>query len=411
MLILKLATRNLFRQLGRNALSMVSIIMGVLVIIAGRGMANGLDENVYRAQIHDAGHVVVVPPDYPKFGIDHPIDTLYTLSDADRSWLDANTTEWTERIVAAPRIIKGLDSTRVRLVGYDPESDAAVFPRENWEMTGSLPENTPGGGVLVGSGVARLLNLSPGEVIVVEVRTADGALNAIQLPVTGVVDTGAMFFDNVGVMLPRNEADPLLLSTGRSSHVHGRIKDRDAAPSWATQAETQLGDRVQVRTWLSSTEALIEVGEMRRTMFSFMGVALLIMAAAGIANTVLMATFERVREIGTMRALGMTRGGVITMFATEGAWMGLVGGAIGAAMGGALTWYYNVNGLDMMALVGAKADLTSDYPVDATLYLDFSPPTLIVGVVVAVIVAVLASLYPASLASHMQPADAVRAEQ
>lgn len=48
MLILKLATRNLFRQLGRNALSMVSIIMGVLVIIAGRGMANGLDENVYR---------------------------------------------------------------------------------------------------------------------------------------------------------------------------------------------------------------------------------------------------------------------------------------------------------------------------------------------------------------------------
>ena len=135
------------------------------------------------------------------------------------------------------------------------------------------------------------------------------------------------------------------------------------------------------------------------------------MAAAGIANTVLMATFERVREIGTMRALGMTRGGVITMFATEGAWMGLVGGAIGAAMGGALTWYYNVNGLDMMALVGAKADLTSDYPVDATLYLDFSPPTLIVGVVVAVIVAVLASLYPASLASHMQPADAVRAEQ
>ena len=63
MLILKLATRNLFRQLGRNALSMVSIIMGVLVIIAGRGMANGLDENVYRAQIHDAGHVVVVPPE------------------------------------------------------------------------------------------------------------------------------------------------------------------------------------------------------------------------------------------------------------------------------------------------------------------------------------------------------------
>ena len=112
-----------------------------------------------------------------------------------------------------------------------------------------------------------------------------------------------------------------------------------------------------------------------------------------------------------MRALGMTRAGVITMFATEGGWMGLVGGVIGAFFGGLLTWYYNVNGLDMYALMGAKADLTSDYPVAAILYFDFSPSALGVSVLVAVIVAILASLYPAILASQMQPADAVRAEQ
>lgn len=150
---------------------------------------------------------------------------------------------------------------------------------------------------------------------------------------------------------------------------------------------------------------------MRQSMFNFMGFALLAMAAAGIANTVLMAAFERVREIGTMRALGMTRAGVITMFATEGGWMGLVGGIIGALFGGLLTWYYNVNGLDMYALMGAQADLTTDYPVAAVLYLDFSPVGLLVAVGVAVIVAILASLYPAILASQMQPADAVRAEQ
>ncbi len=411
MLILKLATRNLFRQMGRNALSMVSIVMGVFVIVAGRGFALGLDENVYRAQINDNGHTVVVPADYPKFGIDHPIDQLYTLDEAGRSWLDDNSEVWTERVVSSPRIIKGLDSTRVRMVAYDPKSDPVVFPRDDWEIEGSMPEDTSGEGLVVGSGVARLLQLSPGEVVVVEVRTADGALNAVQLPVTGIVDTGAMFFDNVGVMLPRSAADPLLLSTGRTSHVHARIADRDSAPQWAEQAQQALGEAVQVRTWLSSTEALIEAGKMRQAMFNFMGLALLAMAAAGIANTVLMAAFERVREIGTMRALGMTRGGVITMFAAEGAWMGLVGGLVGALFGGLLTWYYNVNGLDMYALMGAKADLTSDYPVDATLYLDFSPSGLLAAVIIAVIVAILASLYPAILASQMQPADAVRAEQ
>ena len=99
------------------------------------------------------------------------------------------------------------------------------------------------------------------------------------------------------------------------------------------------------------------------------------------------------------------------MFAIEGGWMGLMGGIIGAFFGGLLTWYYNVNGLDMYALMGAKVDLTTDYPVAAVLYLDFSPVGLLVAVGVAVIVAILASLYPAILASQMQPADAVRAEQ
>lgn len=411
MLILKLATRNLFRQLGRNGLSMVSIIMGVFVIVAGRGFAMGLDENVYRAQINDSGHAIVVPADYPKFGIDHPIDALYTLSESDRAWLDDNTEVWTERVVSSPRLIKGLDSTRVRMVAYDAATDPVVFPRDDWTLEGTMPDAQGTDGIVLSSGVADLLRVSTGEVIVVEVRTADGALNAMQLQVTGVVDTGAMFFDKVGVMVPRSVADPLLLSTGRTSHVHARLANRDTAPTWAQQAGAVFGDQVEVRTWLTATETLIEAGKMRQSMFNFIGFALLAMAAAGIANTVLMAAFERVREIGTMRALGMTRAGVITMFATEGGWMGLVGGVIGAFFGGLLTWYYNVNGIDMYALMGAKADLTSDYPVTALLYFDFSVSFLVVAVLVAVVVAVLASLYPAILASQMQPADAVRAEQ
>lgn len=411
MLILKLATRNLFRQMGRNALSMVSIVMGVFVIVAGRGFAMGLDENVYRAQINDAGHTIIVPADYPKFGIDHPIDELYTLSESDRSWLDENTQVWTERVVSSPRLIKGLDSSRVRMVAYDPVTDAKVFPRDEWTLEGSMPDPQGTNGIVISTGVADLLQVSIGEVVVVEVRTADGALNAMQLNVTGIIDTGAMFFDKVGVMVPRSVADPLLLSTGKTSHVHARLDNRDTAPTWAEQASAVLGDKVEARTWLSTTETLIEAGKMRQTMFNFIGFALLAMAAAGIANTVLMAAFERVREIGTMRALGMTRAGVITMFAAEGGWMGLVGGIIGAFFGGLLTWYYNANGIDMYALMGAKADLSSDYPVTALLYFDFSPSFLVVSVSVAVVVAILASLYPAILASQMQPADAVRAEQ
>ena len=80
MLILRLATRNLFRQAKRNILSMVSIIMGVFIIVLGTGFAMGLNENVIRGYIDTvSGHVLVVPADYPTSGFRHPVSNAYTV--------------------------------------------------------------------------------------------------------------------------------------------------------------------------------------------------------------------------------------------------------------------------------------------------------------------------------------------
>lgn len=409
MILLRMATRNLFRQLGRNALSMVSIVMGTFVMILGAGFANGLDENAIRGQIEQAGHVEVVPAEYPTAGIDHPLDELYGLTPEEQAWLEEHTEAWTSRVLLAPRLVKGRDDLRVRMVGYDAVTDEQLFARDGWEIEGELPETHPLG-MLVSRGVARLLEISPGEVVVVEARTADGALNAMQLTVTGVVETQAYFFDRVGVMAPRSVVDQLALSEGRQSHVHVRLGDREASEAFASAAESALGEEVEARTWQEAVAPLMEAGQMRRTMFSFIGLALLAMAGVGIANTVLMAAFERVREIGTMRALGLERQGVVAMFALEGAWMGLVGGVLGAGLGGLITRYFSVNGIDMMALMGAKGDAIEDMPIAALLYLDFSPAFMGGAVAAAVIISVIASLYPAVVASRLLPADAVRAE-
>lgn len=408
MFLLRLATRNLFRQMRRNILSMVSIVMGVFVMIIGAGFANGLDENAIRGQIDQAGHVEVVPAEYPASGIDHPIDKLYGLDAEEEAWLAANTEAWTSRVLLAPRLIKGRDALRVRMVGYDSAADEQLFARDRWTLEGELPETHPLG-MVVGKGVAKLLDIEPGEVLVVEARTADGALNAMQLTVTGVVETQAYFFDRVGVMAPRTVVDQLALSEGKQSHVHVRLASRDASETFAAAAEERISTPVDARTWQEEVAPLMEAGQMRRTMFNFLGLALLAMAAVGIANTVLMAAFERVREIGTMRALGLTRRGVVAMFAFEGAWMGLVGGLLGAAMGAGLTWHYSTVGIDMMALMGAKGDAIEDMPLAAMLYLDFSPEFILGAVLAAVVIAVGASLYPAVVASRLLPADAVRA--
>jgi putative ABC transport system permease protein len=156
----------------------------------------------------------------------------------------------------------------------------------------------------------------------------------------------------------------------------------------------------------------MRVMEMRQTMLDLVALALMAVAATGIANTVLMAAFERVREIGTLRALGMTRRGVVGMFVTEGLFMGIVGSLVGALLGGWAVWHWSVNGIDMTPLIDefSEGGTYDGIPFSAMLYTEWSEPVIVGAVVFGVVVAMLASIYPAVIASRLVPAEAVRAE-
>ena len=164
-------------------------------------------------------------------------------------------------------------------------------------------------------------------------------------------------------------------------------------------------------TWEIETLPLVEAQDMRQKMMDTMVLALMAMAATGIANTVLMAAYERIREIGTLQAMGMTREGVVGMFVAEGFLMGLVGATGGALLGGGAVWWWATHGIDLGPMIEAnsKGGGYDSVAFSTMLYLNFSWPTIAVAIAFGVAVAVLASVYPAVLASRLAPADAVRA--
>lgn len=135
---------------------------------------------------------------------------------------------------------------------------------------------------------------------------------------------------------------------------------------------------------------------------------LLLMSTMAIANTILMAAHERTREVGTLRALGMSRWGILRLFLTEGALLGAAAGAVGAIVGGLLAWWLSHNPVDLKALKGET--MGTDIAYSSNIYAVFSLELVLLPLVVAIFVALVASIYPARLASLMEPADAVRAE-
>jgi putative ABC transport system permease protein len=407
MWMLLLALKNLTRNKKRIALSLVSVVAGVAVFIMGQGFNSGLSENILRAQIDKvSGHVLIRPAGYATDTMSPDIDNFFDIEPEASKWLDDNSVAWTRRVTFSPDAIVGPDLIKLRGIVYDPAKDVGVFPHDEWTIDGVMPES---GGVMVGSGVADLLNLKVGDWMTLRSRTTGGAVNALETEVLGIVHSGSPMMDATSVLVPWELGHGLIRNAETTSHVNVRLDSRDGADAFGTEAIQKIGADVEFATWQSETAELMELQKVRANMFSIMAFALLGMAATGIANTILMAAFERIREIGTLRAMGMTRAAVVQLFVIEGALLGLVGAVVGVVLGGLVVWNGSINGMDLTAMMEGKKEAAANMPMSMMLYMDFDPAILLLAFSFGVIVAIGASVYPAFAATQTSPADAVRA--
>lgn len=406
-IVLSLAWRNMLRNPRRTLITSMAIIAGTAALVVGQGFVDGLDENVIRAEEDTiSGHVLLIPEGYPDDGLSYPLDKARKVTDAlARRLADRRVAAWAARLVFQARLVEGEDSVRVKVFGYDPTRDPQVFPRAVWKVKGDWPGTNPARPqVALGAGLAELVDAHLGSPLVIEVRTLHGAMNALTFTVSGLVRTRNPAVDSLGVWMPLSVADELVQSGGVRSAVAVRLEggrgSADAARSWLR------GDGWTAYTATEEVRDLLEINRFRRKALGLVVFILLAIAGTGIANTILMASYERIREVGTLRAMGLSRGGVRALFLVEGAFMGLLGGAIGTTIGAVTVIHYEHAGIDLTQL----ADNLGDVPISTVLYLRFSWGVVAAGIAFAVGVAALAGIHPASHAAAMRPADAVRAD-
>ncbi len=400
--LITLAFRNLFRNKFRTALSSVVVMVGVAIQIFGWGLVDGGDENVLRAASSTmTADVLIRPSAYPKDNLSWPLAESLV---PPPSLLDAAAASGTlaPRLLFNARLVAGTEASRVLVVGYDPELDFKVFPRTHWAIDGTWPAEGQQQ-VVVGRALARLLDLAVGREIILEARSFQGALNAYTYTVSGVVHTDNSMFDNIGMWMPLALADTLVLTEGRRTHLALDVHDGDVA-AVAVALDTAGFDAVTVR---EETADMLAVGDIRRRAVSFLVLIIMVIAATGIANTVVMAAYERVREVGTLMAFGMPRRGILQLFLIEGAVMGITAGGVGAVLGSAVNLYFSENGIDLSRQVGVAG---SSMSMGSVLYTTFAWTPVLASVFFAIAVAVIASIYPARYAAGLVPADAVRAE-
>jgi putative ABC transport system permease protein len=305
------------------------------------------------------------------------------------------------------------DAEPVVAAAVDPAADAEVFTAAAGVASGRWLA-TAGGGheVVIAAGLAADLGLGPGDSILLEAHTMYDNDNADEYRVVGVVGDSASLAGTASVYLPYADARLLLgealpvteidASAPRAGSLDAELKGSAAAAERVRAALPGLSV-APVGEFAKDYLALRE----SKSKASLMLIAMiLLIASVGIVNTILMSVYSRIREIGVLRAYGMTPGDIRKLFTIEGIIVGTIGSVAGLAFGAAIDWYFVGTGLNIAAAFG-NLDLGA-IPVNATLRGEWRPASFAAGLAFGVLVSWLSARIPAKKAGRLEPTEALR---
>ncbi|MFW5808626.1 MAG: ABC transporter permease, partial [Spirochaetota bacterium] len=157
------------------------------------------------------------------------------------------------------------------------------------------------------------------------------------------------------------------------------------------------------RSFIEQLGPMYSMFETGRIAYAVIEALIMFLASFAIINTLMMALFERMREIGMLRSVGMTQRQLFLLFCIEGGLLGVVGGTAGAVAGSIVMWILSITGINFESAMQAV-----DWPVDYIIYPEMSIYYPIVAVIISVVVPVLASMLPAHAVRKYTPADALQ---
>jgi putative ABC transport system permease protein len=399
-----LALRNLMRSKRRTLLTALAIFIGAAALVVLQGFAKSLlDVMVDIIVLSKSGAIQVHRRDH--IGSDNPLKLTMPHDPA----LVARILSVPGITAVAPQIgfegviSNGSEAAVLKALAIDPAVEYTVCTKRLTNLT--LGSRALGAGqrhereVLISKPLADSLGAKQGSTLVVQSAGPHAPLNALDLEVVGFLPIRHFSESKRQATVTLSFAQELLSMKGEVTAYIVGVSNLDEVDQIAARLRTALGSDYDVRSWYDLDTRTREATNNYRYALGFVAVVLFVLVAAGCINTMLMSVYERVREIGTMLAVGVRRWQVMLLFLWEAVALGLFGGLGGSAAGYLLVRWLGWRGVTLRPPGG---ELTIIRP-----NVGFGFLCAVVGF--AVVSTVLAALYPARKAARLRPVDALRA--
>ena len=407
--LFKIAVRNLLRYKRRTLLTSSLIAIGVMFVLVFVA-ASGSFKYIMIGQITDSmlGHLQV-----HKRGYVASIDSLPLTLNLSAKAVEKlkKTIEDSPEIEAySPRIKFGgmfsnfIETTNIRVNGVYPENELATVPlflSRIKQGEKSIKE----GEILIPELLANGLKIKVGDTVVVIATNRDGSVNGKQFVVGGIIESVTGPGGRDGYMHIKDAMEVLRMEEMEISEVAIRLKDFDKLNAVSNRLDKMMSKELNkqgkpifdVRTW-EKLSPFYNVARMIDVMTLFIKLMLMAIVLVSIMNVMIMAVFERIREIGTISAIGTMPKKILSLFLIEGFSLGVFGAAVGNIL--AIVIVFLINLVKITFNFGRQSGLV----LSPSLNID---DILLISAIV-IIVSVAAALQPAFKASRMEPVEALR---
>jgi putative ABC transport system permease protein len=316
-----------------------------------------------------------------------------------------------ERLRFVGQLSNGQDALPVQIIAVNPHDDDQVFSLAAYRTGDSLAVKTEGPTIMLGKKLAAELGLQIGSWVTLSARTRYDAQNAQDFLVTALLDTPDPTINNGNAYISFDTAEPFLDLEGLRTELVVRMQKRVNLKD-AMKDSDEIAAKVNSAFPDLSAKSFGEIGrqflELSKAKSKGAGMIIFIMmiiAGVGIANTVLMSVYSRIREIGVLRAFGLTARDIRRLFLLEGGLIGLVGSLAGVAFGILLDAYFIFWGMPLDAMMG---NIDMGLPVGGNLYGEWNPDQMLTAAIVGILIALFASCSPAKRAGKLEVTNALR---